>query len=466
MNIKLTTQKKFLWIAGIGYFLTLIAYSVWSYGLTDPNLVYSHNSTFWQFQQWAWATFFHNRPLQTTSFVALIVLSFAGYAAIVSLFRRLGTLIATKKTLLKTCLLFVLLSSPLLFSNNALSHDVFNYIFNARMVVMYGANPHAQVALHFDYDPWTRFMHNTHTTAPYWYGWTAISLAPYILGFGKFVLTWLNFRLFSLIGLLLYAGVIWLWQQQQQKKLFVWQLLAFLLNPLVVLELVSNSHNDMWMLAPALAAFVLLWRGKDRFIWFPISLLLLLFSASTKYATLILLPLWFVSAALIQKEYLIAIIAHRQSKLVGKILSRVIESFSARILSFIWKILPLSLSCALFLPLLISRSQWFLPWYLTWSFSLLPLLLDTKRKTSSLVQLDLPLLAKVKSLMFGFKHRWILWMLALSISSLLRYVPWLSQGEYNPTVISQQIAITWLGAVLIWLGFLLVEHLWLKRARA
>ncbi len=422
------------------FFLVLVGYALWSYGLTDPNLVLLDWSPYWQFQQWAWQTLFHNRPLQTTLYVLLVGALFVIYSWITWLLRKLDLPITNIKHLLLAFCIYCVVVSPLFISYNALSHDVFNYIFNARMVVKYQANPHQDVALKYNYDPWTRFMHNTHTPAPYWYGWTAVSIFPYLLGFGKFVVVWFNFRLFALLSLFIYGLIIWSWQKQQKQTPKLWQFAFFFLNPLIIIEIISNAHNDLWMMAPALLAFLLMLKQPKSTTWTIISLGCLLFSISTKYATLILLPLWLI------------LLKFQDPK-------RGVFSIFTKIINSSWhKLIPWLISGLLFLPLLSDRSRWFLPWYLIWALSLTPLLVS-EVWTSDLRRINISFLDKIGSRSLLWGKYWIFWLLALSLSSLFRYVPWLWQGEYSQKITTEEIIITWLGGLLYFGLFCLKDNL-------
>ncbi|MEO8581149.1 MAG: hypothetical protein ABI425_01055 [Patescibacteria group bacterium] len=310
---------------------------------------------------------------------------------------------------------FLFITSPLIFSNNALSHDVFNYIFNARMVVKYQLNPHVRVAMDLLYDPWTRFMHNVHTPAPYFYGWTALSLIPYILGFGKFLITYILFRIWSELGLLLSAVLIWFLMKKQSNQ-NVRSFVLMLLNPLLIIELVSNSHNDGWMMWPALASlyFILAWKMHRKQIVLRMtgSFSLLLFSISTKYATAVLAPIW-LFVVLKNSEF-----ADKLQALTEKL----------KVLSF--NIFDVS-AMLLFLPLLTARSQQFNPWYLSWSLLFYPLMKNKFLKYSVLI---------------------------LSVSSLFRYIPWMWYGafDYNSQIDMNQKLITWVplfSFCLIWLSY-------------
>ncbi len=358
---------------------------------------------------------------------------------------------------------YCLVISPLFISYNALSHDVFNYIFNARMVVEYQANPHLQVALDFSSDPWTRFMHNTHTPAPYWYGWTALSVVPYGLGFEVFSITWLNFRIFSLLSLFLLWATLWLWQKQRNQPVLAWQFALFFLNPLVLIEIVSNNHNDLWMIVPALLAFVLL-QQKPKYPWQTIlSFALLLFSASTKYATLILMPIWLIAYKLVSFTQISASQTHGLTAVVSQIKKRFESILSIQIQIYVEKLLPWVTSILLFIPLLTSRSRWFLPWYLVWSFSLVPLLASNIWITD-LPKISIPILTSLKKRASIWGKRWVFWLLALSVSSLFRYLPWIWQGEYNNTITTQEILITWLGGGMLFAVFCFIDHLRAKKS--
>jgi hypothetical protein len=83
----------------------------------------------------------------------------------------------------------------------------------------------------------------------------------------------------------------------------------------------------------------------------------------------------------------------------------------------------------LFLPLFTDRSQQFNPWYLIWSLAFLPFI----------------------------KVRWVrLTLIVFSLTSLLRYVPFLYLATYSPTEQLESRIITWsavvLSSMVIWLS--------------
>lgn len=407
-------HNRLFFLVGI-YFLILLGYLIFSYSLTDPNLVLTSWEPYWQFQSWLWQNIYSNPQTLALLFGLLVLALFAVYSWFV-VDKKLISQLSFEPTK-KTIFVFLLMISPLLFSYNALSHDVFNYIFNAKMVVVYGANPHQEVALNYPDDLWTRFMHNTHTPAPYGYGWTGLSVLPYVLGSSKFTMTWFLFRAMSLLSMVgLYFGIQFLSQSIRSTKLKVSELAVIFLNPLILIELISNSHNDLWMIVPAIFALTLMlhtgkkfWYEKSKWI---IALILLIISISIKFATIALLP---VFAFVYFERMLLQQFLQAKVPVLGKI-AKVSDTISNLAENF-WKpYVPLVCSILLFLPLLVPRSQFFHPWYLVWSLVWLPLI----------------------------NHRWWKMLLLLfSFTSLLRYIPWMIDGGFKEQTLMYQQLITW-----------------------
>jgi hypothetical protein len=396
-------KTAFPFLVGV-YFLLTFFYSIFSFSLTDPNLILSSWSPYWQFQNWMWLVFFHNAHLLTWTYVGLVLGVFATY---VLLLEQVHHFTSNKQVGRKLVVAAVVVALPFFFSYNALSHDVFNYIFNAKMVLVYHANPHQQVALDFAQDDWTRFMHNTNTPAPYGYGWTVISLLPSIAGFGKFFPTWMLFRAFSIASVLaLFFAIKHFARTYAAKKLSDSEFTLLFFNPLFLIEVISNSHNDLWMMASAVASLALLFdRQKNGREWrFFVSAALLIFSISMKLATALLIPVWLLLLLQMVVPNLF---------ILSKNLQERISTHVPEIAVFL-----------LFLPLLTARSQQFNPWYLTWLLVWLPFI----------------------------QWRWLKnALLVLTLSSLLRYCPWLWNGGFSDEIVRQQKMITWV-PLAIWLG--------------
>src|SRR6185369_17294945 len=109
---------------------------------------------------------------------------------------------------------------------------------------------------------WVRFMNNIETPAPYGYGWTALSLLPYSVGFNRFNPTYYAFKLFMIGGFILLFWVQTKLALELHDKSFHWKRWLFFLNPLVLLETVGNAHNDTWMMALYFLALLLILKLK------------------------------------------------------------------------------------------------------------------------------------------------------------------------------------------------------------
>jgi hypothetical protein len=268
--------------------------------------------------------------------------------------------------------------------------------------LVYQANPHQQVALDFASDPWTRFMHNIHTPAPYGYLWTGVSLVPYLVSGGKFILAYFLMKTWMGLGLMLYLFAIW-WLLKQSKfhdTSTRWWLLA--LHPLLLMETLLNGHNDVWMMAPAVLGLGFAWRYPGKLWSLILSLLALLFAWNIKLAGIVLLP---IAALLWLKPWWSRLGSHLEQRLEW------------------WEKWSMDFSAVLLImPLFIARSQWFHPWYLIWALSLWPLVRNT----------------------------WLRWFLfGLSVSSLWRYVPWLlGDLQYSPEILLQMRLISWSGGII------------------
>lgn len=398
---------------GLGFWAVAALVVVWSYTLVDKNLVLLPYAWSFQLQQ-AWWQWGDQRLWLAVSYVSLTLLWW-GLWFIVQ--RKSDAHLSLRKGLKW----FIPLVFLLVLGHNALSHDLFNYLFNAKMVTVYQVNPHVRVALDFTYDPWTRFMHNTHTPAPYGYGWTLISLVPVWLSGDRFLLAYLFMKLWMLLGLTWLLATVWWGLKQSRLPDKTVRLASLALLPLLLWETLMNGHNDVWMMAPALGAVLLArFGGQQKWYWVLLPLLWA-FSVSIKLASVALLPI-----------------------IVGLLLIRFGKTWLKR-----WpRLSQLAQWCqihwaegaalAMFLPLLTARSQWFHPWYLIWAFTFWPFI----------------------------QWRWLrAFFLGLAVTSMWRYLPWmLNNLEYSPEILSRMRLITWSGGVLglVW-GLITVGRSWLDR---
>ncbi len=302
------SMSKFLWVVLAGGFF------LYSYGFVDFNLTLSSHPLVTSFVSWSQNLAMFHRSTSLFVYLALVVLAYLLYCL---------TLLSSPpqsfpwKFVIFLALIFAL-SYPLL------SSDVFKYLFAAKEIVVYHANPHTVPPQVFEGDTWLRFMRWIHTPSPYGPVMTALAIPYYVLGFGKFVP---SLYLFKLDQIFWYGLSIWVIGKLAGKRAVLAQLF-FALNPLVLIEWLVNAHNDAPMISLLLLSLYFLSISKRL----P-SLISLLFSIGIKYVTVIFLPLIFVK-----------------------------KLFSHHRLATIYYLLS-TLALA---PILYHYSSQYQPWYVTW----------------------------------------------------------------------------------------------------
>lgn len=262
------------------YFAVLAALFLYSLTQIDLSLTFSKLSV-WQaieksFQQIG----YFNRPLSTVIFLIILILLFVYYFSFIFL--------AIKKKISINQAWFLILAAfaILVFSYNAFSYDLFNYIFDAKIVTFYHQNPYLHKALDFSNDPMLSFMRWTHRTYPYGPFWLMLTVPLSYLGMGYFLPTFFLFKLlmgFSFLGssYLIYKISEKIFPENKLLNLAFW---AF--NPLVIIESLVSAHNDLPMIFFLLLSFYLFLQRK-KFS----SLITYAFSVGIKFSTGILFPL-------------------------------------------------------------------------------------------------------------------------------------------------------------------------------
>ncbi len=257
----------------------------------------------------------------------------------------------------------------LLFSYPAmLSHDVFNYVTTSKVLTHYHENPYVVMPIEFVNDPYLDFTRAANKYALYGPSWLLLTSIPYILGFQNFILTLFFFKV---IVTMFYIGAVYLLWKLLKNIFFVG---VFALNPLVVIESLISSHNDIVMMFFAMGSFYAL--EKRRFF---LAGLLLVFSVLIKYATIVLVPIFiFCAIQLIRRQ-----------KIDWK--NIFLWSWIAMIVIFLFSFL---------------REEIY-PWYAVWFLTFIPFLKN---------------------------RRVIFWgSMILSFSLLTRYLPFMATGTYFGT---------------------------------
>lgn len=226
------------------YIITLGIFSVYSYALLDPNITFFNHPAWTTFREAMVQIGYHNRPLSFSVYFILILLLFFLHHSFVRNYKKHPALrIAVITGILLLC------SYPFL------SHDFFNYMFDAKIITHYGENPYLMKPMDFPDDPWLRFMHWTHRTYPYGPVFLVISLIPALFGLGTFLLHYAFLKV-MIIGF--YIGMIYLIQKIDSQKA-----LEFATHPFILVEGLINGHNDFIALALGVYGFYFIWRAKE-----------------------------------------------------------------------------------------------------------------------------------------------------------------------------------------------------------
>lgn len=246
--------------------------SLYSYALVDPNITLISHPIWTSFRNSMVQLGYHQRESSSIYFVLLIVgLGLFNYFATKE-FKRINVL-----RLALGAALISLVSYPFL------SHDFFNYLFDAKILTFYHQNPYLHKAIDFPNDPWVRFMHWTIRVYPYGPTFLPITFIPSFLAFGKFILNMWFFKT-------LFAGFYFLsvyYLNKIDKKMAVF----FATHPLIIIEGLINSHNDLLAVSFGIVGvYYFIHKAWNK------SLFSFIFSAGIKYFTSPLLLLSIPSA--------------------------------------------------------------------------------------------------------------------------------------------------------------------------
>lgn len=366
----MSNLEKLLLLATISIY---IAISVFSYAYVDLNLTLSTNNLVLYFISSMQKLGYYQRPLASVIYIFLITLAFGLYCVNLYLVKKDKI---SKNYLAKAV---IISSLVLIFAYPFLSSDIFNYIFDAKIITHYHLSPYAHKALDFPNDDWTRFMRWTHRYSPYGPIWLSISVVPSILGLGKFVLNLFLFKLMMAALNLFNVYLIYKISQKVKNMNSLFATAFYALNPLVLIEGIANAHNDV-LIATSILLTVFFLQNKSN----AKSIIAILIGTLIKYV-----PVLMITAFLYRK------IDKKRS------FGRFIFTNLAIISIFIFIISTQRIN----LPFFSSSTQTqFQPWYLLWVMPLVALIGTTEI---------------------------LILTISLCFFSFLRYLPFIYLGDWN-----------------------------------
>lgn len=268
----------------LSYLILLVGFFVYSFTQVDLSLTLSKLSIYQTVEKVLQYLGFYQRPFSTVIFIIIASLLFLFYCSFLYLVKK-------GKLKLKTLTVLTILTSVILvFSYNAFSYDLFNYIFDARIVSVYHLNPYFYKATDFASDPMLNFMRWTQRTYPYGPSWLILTVPLTFIGMNYFLSTFFLFKILMTLSFLGSCYLIYKISERifPENKLF--NVVFFAFNPLVLIECLVSAHNDIPMIFFLLLAIYLFLLKKKVLSWVSN-----LFSIGVKFSTGILLPLFILA---------------------------------------------------------------------------------------------------------------------------------------------------------------------------
>ncbi|MEX2012955.1 MAG: hypothetical protein WD967_00955 [Candidatus Levyibacteriota bacterium] len=359
-----------------GYFLVIISLFLYSFTQVDLGLTLTELSIWQEAQRFFQHVGYFDRPLSSGLYIGLLVLLFSFYFLFLYFARKN---LITKKQIWTV---IIATATLLTFSYNAFSHDLFNYIFDAKIVTYYNQNPYLHKALDYAGEPMLAFMHWTHRTYPYGPTWLGLTVPLSFVGSDFFLLTFFMFKALlaaSYVGTAHFIGKI---LRRMSPKSELAGIVFFALNPLVIIESLISSHNDIAMLFFAVWGFYLYLNNK-----YIRSIILIGLSVGVKFATIFMLPVLFYG------------LVAKKSKSVS------------------WKTLAVGVCAFMTAAVVVASVRTnFQPWYLLY-------VLPFGALISGKYFISLPLVV-------------------MSFTSLLLYFPYLYTGNWDPPIPTHLLWIT------------------------
>ncbi len=350
--------------------LFAILLTLYSFTQVDLSLTLSQASIYQTIEKYFQYVGYFERPLSSAIYLIILFFGFI-------LFLKTLYLVNQGKISRKSFwTIIVLISTILFFSYNAFSYDLFNYIFDAKVFTYYHDNPYFKKALDYPLDPMLSFMRWTHRTYPYGPTWLGMTIPISFAGFNIFLIT---FYLFKFLSLICYLGSVYFIEKilkYTKEKNPLLGAAFFALNPLVLIEALVSSHNDIVMMFFAMASFYFLIREE----WMK-TFILFLISGGVKFVTFFLAPI-----------YLVFIL---RKKFLGDRLKTETVIYASLILMT-------------FTIIIATIRTNFQPWYLLFSLPFASLLVK--------------------------KYFIFIPVVVISISSLLNYYPYLRYGNWNDPI--------------------------------
>ena len=188
-----------------------------------------------------------------------------------------------------------LLFLPALFSN-----DVFSYIFTGRVLTIYHADPLTTAPAHFHQDPYLPWI--AQPTVPGIYGPLWMAIASFLVRTANSpVAALLLFKGLALLFHLINCALIWVILGKLAPSRRLVGTLVYAWNPLALIELAGNGHNDGVLICLLLLATWLYVQQKGG--WYEVGAVALLgLASSANLIALLVIPLFIWSSVRTRRD--------------------------------------------------------------------------------------------------------------------------------------------------------------------
>lgn len=277
----MNSQEKRLLLINV---LIYSALTIFSYAYVDLNLTISQNPLVLKFVGAMQQLGYYKRPESTAIYLIWVICAVLFFIYNLSLFKKFKVGLAYLKVSTLTNTFILIFAYPFL------SSDIFNYLFDAKIILAYHVSPYTHKPLDFPSDDWLRFMRWVHRYSPYGPLWLGFSVIPAALGFGKFMLNLIMFKVFIALFHLINTRIIYKFLKKTNPQQALLGTSFYALNPLFLIEGIANSHNDL-LLATFLIATIIFAAAQQKLKAYTSLVLGILI----KYIPVLLLP-WVLAA--------------------------------------------------------------------------------------------------------------------------------------------------------------------------
>lgn len=179
---------------------------------------------------------------------------------------------------------------PLVLSYPAGAGDVYAYVAEADTVARFHLNPYVVPAGTIPASPLLPFLDFPAETTHYGPLWEAIGAALRVLSGGDLMAALLAFKMAAVLALLAIALVVYVYVRSERPDAAAAACLLVAWNPLMMLALAEDAHNDAMMMAFVVAALLLQRNGRHTS-----ALAALLAATYVKYVAAIFIPLLLIA---------------------------------------------------------------------------------------------------------------------------------------------------------------------------